>query len=99
MKAKKQHKGSIVGVYEKGDLRSENRELAFKLFFRELHVLALDEQSVPNDKIQRLLDRWNIKETELGTRSSINIDFPKGLKRNQWFYEDGEAVPREVTGS
>ena len=87
----KPNRGGVVGVFGPNDKRSENRELAFKMVFREL--VSLDDK-----RVNAILKRWNVREVEIGTSLSIGIKFPKGLKRNQWFYEDGFAVPREVVG-
>lgn len=88
---KKQPKGEVVGVFGREDKRSENRELAFKIIFRELRALK-------NPKVDALLKRWDVQEVEIGTSLSVGINFPKGLKRNQWFYENGVPVPRVVKG-
>jgi len=87
------------GFYDKGDLRSENRELAFKLFFRELNSLTetLSEHSAC--AVLDLLNRWKVREEEIGTRLSIAISFPAGLVRNQWFYDDqGNSYAKKHDG-
>lgn len=84
------------GFYEKTDLRSENRELAFKLFFRELQEIAQEPYpcsssftpKTPRELLRDLIKRWGMREEEIGTRLSLAITFPDGLMRNQWFYDE-----------
>ena len=85
---------------DKKDLRSENRELAFKIFFRELremikykfHGMSCNFVEKPlNERIDDLLKRWGIAEEEIGTSLSLVITFPAGVVRNQWFYGQNGA--------
>lgn len=69
------------GFYSKEDLRSENRELALKMFFRELVILN-------DEKVNDLINKWKMQIEEIGTRSSVAIFFPDGVIRNQWFYDE-----------
>ncbi len=69
------------GFYDKSDLRSENRELALKMVFRELRALAIKQ-------VNFVLDKYKVREEEIGTRLSVAISFPEGVVRNQWFYDD-----------
>lgn len=83
------------GFYSKEDLRSENRELALKMVFREIREAILWERtprscsySQPFSKtVQDILDKWKVREEEIGTRLSVAISFPDGVVRNQWFYD------------
>ncbi len=69
------------GFFDKGDLRSENRELAFKMVFRELRALR-------TKAVDDVLNKYKVSEEEIGTRLSVAISFPVGVVRNQWFYDD-----------
>lgn len=81
-----------TGFYDKSDMRAENRELALKLVFRELRAL----RAKPVDNI---LDKWKVREEEIGTRLSVAISFPAGLVRNQWFYDEkGRPYPKKHDG-
>ncbi len=69
------------GFYDKGDLRSQNRELALKMVFRELSGLSLSA-------VHSILDKWKVREEEIGSTLSLSISFPAGVVRNQWFYDE-----------
>jgi hypothetical protein len=96
------------GFYSKEDLRSENRELALKLFFRELKALTIPIRGMsgcmvmirtPEERLNDLLVRWGVREEEIGTRLSLAISFPEGVVRNQWFYgPDGKAFSLKHDG-
>lgn len=87
-----------VGFYDKKDLRSENRELALKMFFRELKELARPKYPMSGvgptkalwEELRDLIIKWKVSEEEVGTSLSLAISFPDGVTRNQYFYrEDG----------
>ena len=69
------------GFYDRSDLRFENRELAFKMIFRELRSIGLKQ-------VDSILDRWKVQEEEIGSRLSVATSFPVGVVRNQWFYDE-----------
>lgn len=85
------------GFYSKDDLRSENRELALKMFFRELKTISFPVRGLSgcmgylkpiDEQLRELISRWKITEEEIGSRLSLAISFPEGVVRNQWFYNE-----------
>jgi len=97
-----------TGFYSKDDLRSENRELALKMFFRELKALSFPshgmsgcavEYKTLDERLRDLISRWGLAEEEIGTRVSLAIEFPPGVVRNQWFYGlDGRPYSMKHNG-
>lgn len=81
-----------IGFYGKEDFRSENRELALKMVFREIRNLDIKS-------VDAILDNWKVREEEIGTRLSVAISFPAGVVRNQWFYnEQGNPYSKKHDG-
>lgn len=93
----------------KNDIRKENRELAFKMVFREIKNECLSEKmrfgqscsmyaTTPlSDRILGILKRWNVAEQEIGGTLSLAITFPDDVARNQYFLDkDGKVFTKHV---
>ena len=82
-------KGEKILVISKEDARDANKDLAIKMAFRELRKLN-------NKQVNEIFKRWQIKEVERGNTLSLAIDFADDVERFQWFYENEEAVLRQM---